>query len=222
MSVACGGGAPGTKSVTYILHYYMQGWDCNATTKPWASFAMLMSRLLCMSRLQYITPPMPCYTSYMHHAYVIIILVLQHCATTCRGVRGHAPPGKFWFLDHMRVLLRPLEATITMQIYCNYSVVPRPHKKKKRKSQAIQCMIVSRSPFPSESAFVFAIEALPQNGLLGAADWVLYVCRTWSSDLYRDVHGKSLRFTLAQSQRGEGGDGLPPSRIHPWCLPSNF
>ena len=34
-------------------------------------------------------------------------------------------------------------------------------------TQAIHRMVISRSPFPSESAFVY--EALPQNCLLGAA-----------------------------------------------------
>ena len=47
-------------------------------------------------------------------------------------------------LGDMRVLLRPLETAMTTQ---DFSV--------------IHCMFVSRSPFPSESAFVF--EALPQN-----------------------------------------------------------
>ena len=36
------------------------------------------------------------------------------CNTKCgRGVWGHAPPGKFLNLDHMRMLLRPSETTIT-------------------------------------------------------------------------------------------------------------
>ena len=34
--------------------------------------------------------------------------------------------------------------------------------------KASHCMIISRSPFPSESAFVF--KTMPQNCLLGAAD----------------------------------------------------
>ena len=49
-------------------------------------------------------------------------------------------------------------------------------------TQAIHCMVVSWSPFPLESAFVY--EALPQNCLLGAADLCL---QDMNSDLYRDV-----------------------------------
>ena len=64
-----------------------------------------------------------------------------------------APPRKFLHLDNMRVLLRPSETTITTQIFGNWTV-----------TQAIHHMVVSRSPFPSESAFVY--EALPQNCLL--------------------------------------------------------
>ena len=57
-------------------------------------------------------------------------------------------------INHVRVLQRP----------------PQPHKICGNWSvtQVIHCMIISQSPFPSESAFVF--EALTQNCLLGAAD----------------------------------------------------
>ena len=36
-------------------------------------------------------------------------------AKRCMGVWGHAPPGKVLNFDHMRVLLRPSETTITTQ-----------------------------------------------------------------------------------------------------------
>ena len=72
-----------------------------------------------------------------------------------RGVWGHVPPGKILNLDHMRVLPRPLE-TQPRKIYGNWTV-----------TQVIHRMVISWSPFPSESAFVY--EALPQNCLLGAA-----------------------------------------------------
>ena len=62
-------------------------------------------------------------------------------------------------LDHMRVLLRPSETAITTQNLCQLDG---------SSDQAIHHMVISRSPFPLESAIVF--EALPQNCLLGAAD----------------------------------------------------
>ena len=76
-------------------------------------------------------------------------------AQSSRGVWGHAPPGN---LDRVRV--HASEAVGEHYNICdNWSV-----------TQAIRRIVVFRSPFPSESAFVF--EALPQNYLfnLGAAD----------------------------------------------------
>ena len=79
-------------------------------------------------------------------------------ALSVLGVWGHAPPGK---LNHMRVLRSGCQKSPQPRIvYGNWSV-----------TKAIHQLIVSRSPFPSESAFVF--EALPQNCslyLLGVAD----------------------------------------------------
>ena len=54
----------------------------------------------------------------------------------------------------VRVLLRPLENTVTTRSLWQ--------------TWSIHCMVISRRPFPLQSAFVF--EALPQNCLLGAAD----------------------------------------------------
>ena len=75
-------------------------------------------------------------------------------------------------------------------------------------------MVISSSPFPSESTFTF--EALPQNCLLGAAE-VLYVCRAKSSDSYRDVNcigvaicakcAINLPSSCLLSPEGEGGGG---------------
>ena len=74
---------------------------------------------------------------------------LSAYSTQCsRGVWGHAPPGK---LSHMRVLRSGCQKSPQPRIvYGNWSVTKEIHQ-----------LVVSRIPFPSESAFVF--EALPQN-----------------------------------------------------------
>ena len=51
----------------------------------------------------------------------------------------------------------------------------------------IHCMVVSQSPFPSESAFVF--DTLPQNCLLGAADLsTMFAGHEAVIHSYRNVH----------------------------------
>ena len=75
-----------------------------------------------------------------------------------RGVWGHAPPGKFF-------QFRPCESA-SEAVGDHYNMCGNWSVNSGDKSY----IVVSQSPFPSESAFVF--EALPQNCLfnLGAAD----------------------------------------------------
>ena len=104
---------------------------------------------------------------------------------------------EIWNLDLMRVLPRPLEPTITMQ-----------------NLWSVTCVAVSRSPFPSESTFVF--EALPQNCLLGGPD--LQDMKQW---LCSDVHcvgiamcaKRAVNFHVSCFLSPEGGWGkhAPPS-----------
>ena len=49
------------------------------------------------------------------HVWTSGAVAIQLNAQCSRRVWGHAPLGKFLNLDHMRVLLRPSETTITMQ-----------------------------------------------------------------------------------------------------------
>ena len=86
-------------------------------------------------------------------------------------------------------------------------------------------MVVSWSPFPSESL------SLCMWGTAAAVSWeqiwVLYVCRTWSSDLYGDVRcvgvatcakrAVTSAFSASSVPKG-GGIGPPcPPRIRPWA-----
>ena len=82
----------------------------------------------------------------------VVCVCIVH--SVLRGSGGRLPQEN---LDLMRVLLRPSETTITMQNLCQLEC-----------NSGDSSVVVSRSPFPPESAFVFV--ALPQNCLLGAAD----------------------------------------------------
>ena len=82
----------------------------------------------------------------------VVLCFLCVCSTRhFWGGWGHAPPWKF------RPYLSASEAVGNHQNYTKFMA-----------TQVIHHMVVSRNPFPSESAFVY--EALPQKCLLGAAD----------------------------------------------------
>ena len=84
-------------------------------------------------------------------------VVCAHMASSVPGESGHAPPEKTGNVDHVRVLLRPSEATITTQKFMASGVCNSGNSSYSHFSE----------PLPFGTSLLF--EALPQNCLLGAA-----------------------------------------------------
>ena len=138
------------------------------------------------------------------HAYSL----WAYNAQSPSGVWGHVPLGKLQNLDDRRVLLRLSETTITTQnlwqLDCNLGELD------------IICSflgVLSLQNRPLYSRHCHRMVSWEQQ------IWLLYVCRTWSSDSYRDVclvgvatcakHGVNIHALSLLSS--EGSPCTPPS-----------